>query len=66
MTKPNWIKEGEAARMLGYTDLDHFRDLVKKNVFNVAYTSTRGRNFQYNKNDIDRLLIENSTFKKTA
>lgn len=64
--KPNWIKEQQAAQMLGYTDLDHFRSLVKSNVFNVAYTSTRGRNFQYDKNDLDKLLINNSTFKKTA
>jgi predicted site-specific integrase-resolvase len=60
---PDWVKESEAAEKLGYKPAT-LRRYVKRGSLNIAYTTLRGRRFQYNMTDIDRLLLENSTFIK--
>lgn len=56
-----WIKEMEAAEMLGYRSPRQFRRHVQKGKFFIAYTHVNGRKFQYNERDILKMLEQNST-----
>ena len=59
--KASWIHEEEAAKKVGYKSHKHFRRLVRERKIPIAYSSVRGRNFQYNEKDIEKLLLTNST-----
>ena len=61
MKRPNWIKENEAAEKFGLRPRT-LRQHVKNGILNVAFTNVNGRNFQYNITDIEKILLDNSTF----
>jgi predicted site-specific integrase-resolvase len=56
---PNWIKESEAAQMIGISP-ETLRRYTKAGKLDISYTSVRGRNFQYDQNDIEKLLNKNA------
>lgn len=57
--QPTWIKETEAAAMIGIAP-ETLRRYAKDGRLDVSYTSVRGRNFQYDKNTIEKLLEKNA------
>jgi predicted site-specific integrase-resolvase len=62
MQKIHWIKEEAASEMLGI----HYKTLrryAKSGKYAINYSRLSGRNYQYNKVDIENLLLENSTVK---
>lgn len=59
--KPDWMKEAEAASMLGYQP-ETLRKKVKAGKLNVAFTNLNNRNWQYDRKDLEKVLLENSTF----
>lgn len=61
MSKINWLPEDAAAKKLGYNSAVWFRRLVKSGALKIAYTSVRGRAYQYSEKDLDKLLMANST-----
>lgn len=61
--RPTWIFEDEAAKMLGYSK-KYFRHQVRDGKLQVAFTNIKGRRFQYNQTDIEKVLLQNSTFIK--
>lgn len=63
MSKINWIAEEEAAAKIGYRPRV-LRMYVKAGKLNIAYTNINGRSFQYLERDIDKVLLQNSTFIK--
>jgi hypothetical protein len=63
MSKVNWIHEKQAAAKIGYRPRV-LRMYVKSGKLNIAYTNLNGRSFQYNEKDIDKLLLDNSTYIK--
>jgi predicted site-specific integrase-resolvase len=61
MKKPNWLKENEAANRFGYKPRT-LRQHVKEGRLQIAYTNIHGRKYQYSEADIDKVLLDNSTF----
>jgi hypothetical protein len=59
--KPIWIHEKEAAAMIGYRPRV-LRMYVKAGKLDIAYTNINGKFFQYNKLDIEKVLLDNSTW----
>ena len=59
MRKADWIKEKEAADLLGYKP-ETLRKKVKSGQLAIAYSTITGRNFFYNRLDIDKLLTAHS------
>jgi hypothetical protein len=53
-TRPNWISEEEAAKMMNY-HARYFRMLVKRGELNISYRSVRGRSFEYDAKDIEAI-----------
>lgn len=65
-----WIPESEAARLLDLKPRT-LRKYVKgtKQFFpklNIAMTNVSGRKYQYNRFDIENLLLQSSSARKTA
>jgi predicted site-specific integrase-resolvase len=58
-----WIKEQEAAEMLGYKP-ETLRKLVKSGKLNIAFTCLNNRKFLYCKNNIERELLAHSNYVK--
>jgi predicted site-specific integrase-resolvase len=58
---PTWLHEKQAAEKIGYKP-ETLRKYVKKGRLNVAFTNLNGRRFQYCEEDLDKLLLENSTY----
>lgn len=61
MKKPTWISEREAADMIGYKP-ETFRKKVKAAILDIAYFTINGRKYKYCKEDIERVMLEHSTF----
>jgi hypothetical protein len=61
--RPEWLDENAAAKYLGFHPRV-LREYVKKGKLNIAYTNINGRKFKYEKGDIDKLLLDNSTYIK--
>lgn len=58
---PNWITEAEAAKLAGFSSAKTFRRRVQEGDINVLYSKmNRKSEPRYNKNDIERLLLERS------
>lgn len=60
MKKVTWIPEAEAAKMANYTR-DVFRRYCKSGKLAINFTSINNRNFQYCKEDIEKILLEHSS-----
>jgi hypothetical protein len=58
-----WISEPEAAKILGRKPRT-LRKKVKAGFWPVTYTAIDGRAYQYSLNDLNKLLINNSTRTK--
>ena len=58
--RPIWISETEAAEMMGYKP-ETFRKYVKSGKLDIAFFTLNGRKIKYNKVDIDKVMIKNST-----
>lgn len=63
MHKPQWINEEEAATLLGYKK-ETLRKYTKSGKLKIAYSTIAGRNYKYNKIDIDQLWTQYSTLYK--
>lgn len=53
-SRPTWISEEEAAKMMNYHPR-YFRMLVKRGELSVSYRSIRGRSFEYDAKDIEKI-----------
>lgn len=60
MKKITWVKEKEAADMLGRRPRT-LRALVQTRKLPVNFTHINGRTYMYSKEDIEKMLIQNST-----
>lgn len=58
--QPNWITEDEAAKMLNYRPRT-LRQYAKDGSLKINYTTVRGKKYQYNKSDIEKVLLDAST-----
>ena len=56
----NWVSEKEATQLLGGIKEKTLRKNVKEVIWRIKYTCPNGRNFQYWKPDIDKLLNDHS------
>jgi predicted site-specific integrase-resolvase len=59
--RPQWIKETEAAEMLGYKPIV-LRKYAKSGKLSIAFHTIKGRKFQYDRTDIENLMLKHSTF----
>lgn len=60
-----WIKEAEAAKLVGRSPIV-LRRKAKSKTWPITYTAPQGRGFQYSKSDIERFLLANSNKTKVA
>lgn len=62
MQKPkvDWISETEAAKLMGYKTAT-LRRYTASGKLPIAYTRVNYKTIEYNKLDIDKLKVENST-----
>lgn len=59
MAKPIFIPEVEAAKMLNYAPRT-LRERAKHGDLRIAYTCINRRKYQYNRLDIEKVLMDNS------
>lgn len=59
MTKTKWIKENEAADLLGYAP-ETLRRYCKSGKLSISFTHINGRKFQYAEKDIEKELNKNA------
>jgi hypothetical protein len=66
LKKVTWIKEEEAAKMIGLSP-ETFRRYVKdpNRAMGINFTHTNNRNFEYCLEDIEAYKYRNSTLYKT-
>lgn len=60
MKKITWIPEAEAAKMMNYKP-ETLRKYAKSGKLTINFTARNQRRYQYNKNDIEKVLLEHST-----
>jgi hypothetical protein len=56
----NWIPEAEAAKKVGRKPRT-LRNLVKKGLWDVAYSAPNGRTFFYDERGIEKVLLKFSS-----
>jgi predicted site-specific integrase-resolvase len=57
--QPIWIKEKEASEMIGLSP-EILRRYSKSGKLDISYTHINNRNFQYDKNSIEKVLLKNA------
>lgn len=56
----DWIDEKEAAKLMGYKP-ETLRKYVKKGRLRITYSAFRQRNYQYDRNDIQKFFDSNAS-----